>query len=150
MAFVVLVVIWTPSCPVLHLEATAHVPFTSVQDTTADPFPVRNTSDPIPSYVEHMTIPAVIMYAFNVLAGVTALRLIPVASNVATVDGIPLLPVLLTTIFPFASSVSEILVPATSLRTILAALSQTSMAEPGVELITCCLKRSCVSIDARR
>ena len=49
MAFVVFVVIWTPSCPVLHLEATEHVPFVSVQDTMADPVPERETSDPIPS-----------------------------------------------------------------------------------------------------
>ena len=89
------------------------------------------------------------MNAFKVLAVVTAIRLIPVASKVATVDGIPL-PVLLTTMFPFASSVNEIFVPDTSLRTILVVLSHTSIAVPGVELITCCLKRSCVSIDARR
>ena len=49
MAFVVFVVTWTPSWPVLHLEATEHVPFVSVQDTMADPVPERETSDPIPS-----------------------------------------------------------------------------------------------------
>ena len=90
------------------------------------------------------------MNAFKVLAVVTAFRLIPVASKVATVVGIPPLPALLTTMFPFASIVSVTLDPATSLLTKLFVLSHTSVAEPGVELITCCLKRSCVSIDARR